>query len=346
MLCSVLVRRCVPVENYHRLSCGRAQNLAEVQLFTSIPPRISRRNAAGGEIGESYQAECIASWIDAGFAPASINTHSECVHTGSRVRQITVERDASEVTGRPLPYFGDLLSAIAEQTNGPFALVNADVAIPSCAGLAERVTSLRPGQMIFSRRLDIAEPGASGRPYLGGYDFFATYGEDAAVLTRTRLVFGAPWWDHFLPLAMHLYGCKVTQLEPQVTHLRHDERWDTATYRKLGERFLSDMAPMVPDGEYAQHLRRILASRTNGRRAAARHLTRPRWWRPLDPERRRQLVLDRVANLNLAAIDRLAPPPASSGLRMPLRRRVRAKLPRLGAPGDIFSATNSTPTKS
>ena len=142
--------------NYHPVRCGQGANLADVQLFTSVPPRISRTNSAGEEIGESYQAACIASWIDAGFAPATINARSERLDPESRLRQIRVERDASEITGKPHPYFGDLLSVIAEQT-GPFALVNADIVIPPSAGLAQRVKSLRPGQMIFTRRLDVAQ---------------------------------------------------------------------------------------------------------------------------------------------------------------------------------------------
>ena len=312
--------------------------MADVQLFTSLPPRISRTNAAGDEIGESYQAFCIASWIDAGFAPSTVNARSEPIDPDVRVRQVTVERDASAITGKPHPYLADLLSAIAEQASGPFALVNADIVTPSGAALAKKVTSLRPGQMIFSRRLDVAELGTSGSPYFAGYDFFAAHSEDVAGLAKTRLVFGTPWWDHFFPLAMHLHGCEITQVEPQVIHLRHHERWDWATYRKLGDRFIAEVQPIVAEGEYAWHLRRILAGGTNGRRAV-RDLTRLRWWRTLNPEEQSQLVLRSVSNLNLAVIDRLAPPPPSSGIRAPLRLRLQAKLLRLGSASDIFSTT-------
>jgi len=307
--------------------------LADVQLFTSIPPRISRTNAAGAEIGESYQADCIASWMDAGFAPATINARSERVDPPSRVRQITIDRDASEITGKPHPYLADLLAAIAEQASGPFALVNADIVTPTGAGLADRVAALRPGQVIIGRRLDVAELGASGRPYFNGYDFFAAHSDDVAALAKTRLVFGAPWWDHFFPLALHLHGCQITQLEPQVIHLRHDERWDWATYRQLGDRFVAEIRPMVGEGEYARHLRRILAG------GSVRDLTRLRWWRTLDPVEQSQLVLRGVATLNLAVIDRLAPPPPSSRIRAPRRLRLQAKLLRLGAAGEIFSAS-------
>jgi hypothetical protein len=237
-------------------------------------------------------------------------------------------------------YFGDLLSAIAEQAEGPFVLVNADIIIPAGAGLADKVTSLKRGQMMFGRRLDVAELGASGKVYFNGYDFFAAHAEDTAALAETRLVFGAPWWDHFLPLAMHLHGCHVMQLEPQVIHLLHVERWNLATYRELGDQFAAEMLRMVPGGKYAKHLRRILGGGGYGH-AAARRLALPRSWRPLDSEGQRQQVLDRVGDLNLAVIDRLAPPPASSRVRAPRRMRLQTRLLRLGAATDMFSATQT-----
>jgi hypothetical protein len=192
--------------------------------------------------------------------------------------------------------------------------------------------------VLIGRRLDVAQLGTSGRPYFHGYDFFAAHSSDVAALAKTHLVFGAPWWDHFFPLAMYLHGCQIAQLEPEVIHLHHDERWNLAAYRKLGDRFISEIRPMIGNTEYARHLLRILAGGAHGRRAAARDLTL-RWLRPLDAEEQSRLLLDRVGNLNLAVIDRLAPPPPSSGVRTPLRLRIQSKLLRLGASTDIFSAT-------
>lgn len=322
---------------YYLGAMGAARHRGLPLLFTSLPPAISRTNAAGEEIGRAYQADCIASWVDAGFAPATINARSEQVPREAGIPQVSVEQDASEITGKSHPYFGDLLSAIAGQTDGPFALVNADILIPSNAGLAERVLSLRPGEMIFTRRIDVSRLGASGKPYFWGYDFFAAHSADATALADTRLVFGGPWWDHFFPLAMHLHGCRVTQLEPKIIHLHHNERWDWTMYRKLGDRFMAEIRPMVADGHYAAHLRRILANETGGRLAAAAGLMRLRWWRRFAPEEQDRLVVEGVANLNLAVIDRLAPPPPSSGVQTPFRLRIQDKLLRLGAASDSLT---------
>lgn len=329
--------------DYHSVRCSQVANLADVQLFTSIPPRISRADGAGREIGQAYQADCIESWIDAGFDPVTINARSERVEPESRLQRVTLERDASEITGKPHPYFGDLLSAVAERTKGPFALVNADILIPSSAALDVKVASIRPGEMIIGRRLDVAQLGASGTPYLYGYDFFAAHGEDVAALTETHLIFGAPWWDHFFPLAMHLQGVQITQLEPQIIHLQHDERWDFPTYRKLGDRFIAEIGPRAGVGGYARRLQRILGSDPSARRAAMKRATRPYRRRALDPERECQLILNRVGNLNVAVIDLVAP--AASGVRKPLKLRIQATLLRLGGARHIFSAATDNSSK-
>lgn len=301
--------------------------MADALLFTSIPPKITRRNAAGEDIGPSYQADCIASWVEAGFAPATINARSESFSAEPPVRRVTVERDASEITGRPHPYFGDLLSAIAGETDGPFALVNADILIPPSAGLSRRVASLVRGQMIFTRRLDVARVGAPGKPFFYGYDFFAAHGADAAALAKSQLIFGAPWWDHFFPLAMHLHGCRITQLEPTITHLHHVERWDWSAYRELGDRFVAEMRSLVADGPYLEHLQRI---RARGKGSPLRRR-----------ERRDRLAFDSTSQLNVAVIERLAPPPASAGIRTPLKTRVQDRVLRLSAAGDSFSAADN-----
>jgi hypothetical protein len=311
--------------------------LADIQLFTSIPPLISRTDAAGNEIGESYQAACVESWIDAGFAPTTINARAEHVDPRSRARRVTVERDASEITGKPHTYLGDFLATIAAQSDGPFALANADILVPASAGLAQKVASLRRGQMMISRRLNVSELGASGTPYFYGYDFFAAHSQDVTALTETHLIFGAPWWDHYFPLAMYLHGLQITQLTPQVIHLRHHHRWNSTTYRKLGERFVAEMRPLIGTGGYARRLGRILGSDLTERQAAAPAARRPHWKRLLDPENKRQFTLNRIGALNVAVIDHLAPPPPlPAGARTPLKLRIHAQVLRTGDSRDIF----------
>lgn len=259
-----------------------------VPLFTSIPPAMARTNHAGDDIGRRYQQDCLISWEQAGFVATTINAKAEQLDLD--VRRIIVDRDASEVTGRPHPYFGDLLSAIAADVDGPFALVNADIAIPVQSRLAEMTQSLEPGEAIFSRRLDIVRV-ASGDPaaYKHGFDFFGAHTDNLSLdLLESRLVFGAPWWDHYLPLALHMHGQRVTQVAPEVTHMEHDERWSWTVWSGLGVQFISEIR-RVARVSYRARLRLICSGET-----------------VMHSERRRRATLRRVSNLNLAVLDRLS----------------------------------------
>jgi len=123
-------------------------------LITSMPARISRRDAAGRDIGRDYQRECIESWRCAGFQVLSINSVTEPVDT-SICQTAFVKRDASSTTGRPHVFLSDMLAIAASEACGqPFALINADVFIAD-TGLHKRFINMRRGEVYLSRRIDI-----------------------------------------------------------------------------------------------------------------------------------------------------------------------------------------------
>lgn len=274
--------------------------MAEPLLFTSIPECAPRRlDTRGNEIGASYQDACISSWRAAGFVPVTVNGPAEPADHG--IRQLVLGRDASEITGRPHVYLDDLAAAIADDTQGPFGLLNADIAIPPSAGLASVVASIEPGRFLFARRRDTADPTHDrGVPYHGGFDFFAGHTRDLRDVRDTGFVFGLPWWDHYFPLLMLMRGCRVTQLEPQVLHLEHDERWEPSTFDSFGERFVSAITRLARGG-YRSRFEAILGSQGESTGIGARLRGRSR------SMRRRHLTLTRIADLNLAYLDEEAP---------------------------------------
>jgi hypothetical protein len=76
---------------------------------------------------------------------------------------VPVSRNASAITGRPHICFADLLAVASREAQGrPFALLNADLVLVSTTDLAARVAQLRPGKLVFSRRLDIDQPSHEG----------------------------------------------------------------------------------------------------------------------------------------------------------------------------------------
>jgi hypothetical protein len=103
---------------------------------------------------------------------------------------------------------------------------------------------------------------------------------------------------------------------------------------------MTEMRSMVADGRYARHLQNALAGGSGSRLATARDSMLLSRGRRLSSEPDR-LMVDRVAHLNLAVIDRLAPVPASSAVRTPFGLRVRDRLLRIGAASDGFSASTS-----
>src|SRR5262249_37545924 len=156
----------------------------------------------GQEVGADYQERCIESWRSAGFEPISVNSTNEPYRHS--VRMTRVERDASAVTGRPNVFLADLLGvASREADGGPVVVMNADLMIRPGTALVAAVRELRPGEFLFSRRIDIDRPDQTGgMPFLLGYDFFAGHADDISGLPDGGMVFGAPWWDYFLPLMM------------------------------------------------------------------------------------------------------------------------------------------------
>lgn len=269
-------------------------------LITSIPPRLCRLDANGVDVGDAYQAECIASWERASFEAFSVNSAHEDMR--SDLPTVRVHRDASQVTGRPHVFFADLLAAGAEKAvDGRFAIANADLIVKP--DLADAVHRLQPGELLFCRRIDVERVGQTeGSPYYAGFDFFAANVADVTGLRDSQMVFGAPWWDHYLPLMLHMRGCKLRLLEPSVVHLVHSERWDWNLWAALGQKFLKAISQGATDADYKARLK------------IARKDERPQpWWRlgprpqaTKDPEEEINGILHRVCSMNVLFLDERA----------------------------------------
>jgi hypothetical protein len=262
---------------------------------------MSRLNANGDEIGHAYQQSCIDSWRRAGFEPISVNSINEaCSHS---IRTIRVNRDASAIAGRALVFLADLLNvASIEVQDRPFALMNADLFMPPTSALAAKVAQLRAGEFIFSRRIDIDQPSKTdGVPYPFGYDFFAGHANDISGLSDAGLVFGMPWWDHYLPLLMFMQGRRIYQIEPAVLHLNHTERWSWAVWETLGQRFVAEVQACVEDKIYRSRLEDAI-KRPTGRVISDQKYNL--WPKNARGERRR--ILARVSHANLSFLDEMS----------------------------------------
>lgn len=274
-----------------------------IPLFTSIPPRISRLDANGAEIGQAYQLYCIESWRRAGFEPVSVNSAKEAHPHGLRV--ISVASDASAITGRPHVFLANLLAVAATEAQGsPFALINADL-ILTAPDISDRVAQLRPGEFIFSRRLDIGRLGQTvGTPYPHGYDFFAVHPNDIVDIPDIGMVFGAPWWDHFFPLLMFMRGCRIYQAEPLSLHLNHIDRYDSSLWTSLGPRFMAEIRPHITDAGYRKRLDDAVVCRSGRLLSDLKYkLRKILHWNPMG-ETQRMLIL--AADANVSFLDKMS----------------------------------------
>jgi hypothetical protein len=277
--------------------------MVSIPLITSIPPRMSRLNAKGDQIGEAYQLACIASWKRAGFEPVSVNWKNESFK--HELRMIPVNRSASEITGRPHVFFADLLAAASIEARGrPFAIMNADLVLTPTTALAARVAQLRPGELIFTRRIDIDQPGQTdGMTWRYGYDFFASHADDTSGLSDVGMVFGAPWWDHLFPLLMLMRGCRIYQIEPTVLHLKHTERWNWPMWEELGQRFVYAMKASAVD-TYRLRLEAAIKGRTD---RLLSDLEYNLWKRlPENAAGEARRMLHRVSDMNLSFLDEMS----------------------------------------
>jgi hypothetical protein len=219
---------------------------------------------------------------------------------------IPVRRSASAITGRSHVFFADLLAvASIEGHSRPFALINADLVLTPSAVIAAKVAQLRPGELIFSRRINIDQPGqTNGMPHAYGYDFFAGHADDISGLPDAGMVFGAPWWDHFFPLLMLTRGCRIYQTEPSAVHLKHTERWNLPMWEELGQRFVSEMKAGAVDKTYRLRLEAAIKRRTGRLLSDLKYNLWKRLPKNAAGESRRRL--DRVSDMNVVFLDEMS----------------------------------------
>jgi hypothetical protein len=273
-------------------------------LVTSLPPRMRRLNSAGADVGPAYQNQCIESWLQAGLRPVSVNSSNEPYP--HFLEKFSVTRDAAALTGRSLVFLEDMLEiASVEARDRPFVVTNSDVLFAPRADFLKQVEILQPGEMLFGRRTDIADIGdADGIAWRYGYDVFAVHPRDVSAL-RTKMVFGAPWWDHLFPLKMYLNKVRIIQISPgQFLHLVHEDRWDWDIWKMFGKCLLSELGNESEKGEYSRHLKTALGGYTGNFCADMKYSL----WRRLPWNIARDVVptLHRVSELNLSYLDQVS----------------------------------------
>lgn len=215
-----------------------------IALITSLPPKLSRIDPHGNEIGARYQSDCVSSWRRMQWQVYSVNSRTELANCDvpklSDVRYCTIDRDAEFIAGRPLIFLSDLLLQGRKTHAEHIVITNSDILLRSGPELSTQIAKLQPGEALLSKRLDIRDVDRlEGQEYYLGYDFFALHRNDLFSVEDQGMIFGLPWWDYFLPFSLLLQGVEIrTTNLPVAYHLVHSSYWtQQEIWPTMGQRF-------------------------------------------------------------------------------------------------------------
>ena len=210
-----------------------------IVIGTSIAPR-----------GLEKQRDAVESWRALGFEVISLNIPNDIAVLQSAfpgVRFVPAYRTAEAITGRPLVYFDDLLTALSAEECGVVGIINSDVMLRGPARIRPFLAREAADAFLIGSRLDVVNfEEENARVYAQGYDFFLFDSAVTGAYPRTELCLGMPWWDYWAPLAAQMRGFPVKRLEtPLVYHPHHETAWDKDQWVRFGVMFASSMHTMI-----------------------------------------------------------------------------------------------------
>ncbi len=216
-------------------------------VFSSLPPGMNRFDQDGRNIGIEHYQSCLQSWRAHGFEIVSVNSANETISDFVKTFAIptaVIDRDAMVICGKPLVYFSDFMKLIHQRADGPVIITNADIELDLDRRDLDKLQALQRGTFICEPRIDYQHGRKTdGKSYTGGFDFFALHRDDLPMLFDCNLVFGMPWWDHYIPVALLARRFKQIRLSAAsgIYHLDHSERWDMERFFSFGHLFRKDL---------------------------------------------------------------------------------------------------------
>lgn len=213
-------------------------------LATSIPPRLRGEALSDGD-SSCLQRRVISSWLDADCRLISLNTEAELTaHPDHKacledlgISVLCLSQGPSQL----LPNFHAALNALANSTpDAILAITNADILFPPASILPRRLLSLRTDQALVGRRTNIPtdDSQAVSQCDIYGFDFFAFHTSSLCKilpLIPESLVFGQPWWDLYLPLALLAGGINLQAVSSDLfLHPIHSQRWSPDAWYHYG----------------------------------------------------------------------------------------------------------------
>nr|WP_295666156.1 hypothetical protein [Sphingomonas sp.] len=226
---------------------GRAAMLESAELEVSREDRPPLLVTSLMPARFEVQKAAVASWRRLGFNVASLNSADEIDTLRSEFPDMTfhtARRDAKELFGRPLIYVDEMLELLSGNACRIGGIINSDIVFAADAeAVVIRALALAEHALIFGNRVNVERldvDAATSEIYLFGYDWFLFRTGRAAQIAGGGMVFGAPWWDLWLPLQARSLGFDIVNVrEPVALHEIHALHWRQHDLEKMG-RILAD----------------------------------------------------------------------------------------------------------
>jgi hypothetical protein len=223
-------------------------SVSPLLLVSSIPPQL-RGQPLDASHAASLQQRVFASWRQAGCSLLSLHTSTELAARSGHAEQLrqagVAVLELQQGDAEPLPNLRASLTALSQaHPQALIVLTNADILFAPSTGLPQVLRDLQPQQALVGRRSNVkaAADGSvapSGPRDPHGFDFFAFHAEGlrrALPLIPEGLVFGRPWWDLFLPLALLAAGLQLRDPGANLfLHPIHEERWSGEQWLSFGQ---------------------------------------------------------------------------------------------------------------
>ena len=217
-----------------------------IPIFTSIPYSFYRTENRT-DVGENYLRKCVQSWQNYGFSPVTVNSKHEKRHPivdEMGIRVLTLNRDASSITGRPHIFMSDLWETAFSHSKDKFFVINADIELNMSKQVCSLLHNLESDYVVMAHRMEydlFQERSHSKWLCRNGIDFVGGGKKALGIKHWGKLVFGMPYWDDFITYYFKSKGEDIKflrQLEFTAWHLSHNERWNSMHKKIFGSMFV------------------------------------------------------------------------------------------------------------
>jgi len=209
------------------------------QLFTSVPPRMSRWGIdPTTDIGPEYQRECVSSWAAAGFKVITLNPRSEA----DAIASMDLPLDIVVIEGKGRPTLANFVAEMRKIGADLCGIINADCKMLHYPQTALALRTGASDGVIIAERINMVHGKVPATWVPGGYDMFLFPGKQLEKLDEPRFSIGAPWYDFWLPFALAATGLPVRHLAvPLLTHHQHRWAWTPDKWLENAKLFWRDM---------------------------------------------------------------------------------------------------------